>query len=315
MFSSLADGFIQKICGKYLKNFSSENISIGVTGTVTITDIQIRTDELLNFQLPYKPVSIFIGTLYADLPFVSGGNFDIRASDVLVVVEKSDQDLADLHPYVLQRALQMWIGAFYFSLSNTKDLKVAQSVSTGEIEYIQKLIDRLCVTIDNFHFRIEEIFTSHVPVSIGEESVCLGSMVTKLEIRPPSQLELAEVNSSGKQLWNTYSDTRSTSMIHKLTKCSGISLYCTREECIGQVTDKRLNSTFVKNQWFHRDKGCILACMNMTGRFSGAYQRTNLVFGPVTLGISLDGADFNVTDEQISFVSSVAMAFETHINK
>ena len=315
MFSSLADGFIQKVCGKYLKNFSSENISISVTGTVTITDIQIRTDELLHFQLPYKPVSIFIGTLYADLPFVSGGNFDVRASDVLVVVEKNDQNLADLHPYVLQRALQMWIGAFYFSLANTKDLKVVQSVSSGEIEYIQKLIDRLCVTIDSFHFRVEEVFTAHVPSPIGEESVCFGSMVTKLEMRPPTQQELNEVNSSGKPLWNTNGDTRSTSIIHKLTKCLGISIYCAREECIGNIADKQLNRSFVKKNWYKREKGRILDLMNVTTRFSGAYQRTNLVFGPVTLGISLDGADFNVTDEQISFISSIVMAFECHINK
>jgi hypothetical protein len=65
MFSSIAEDFIQKLCGKYLKNFSAENISIGVTGTIIIKDVQVRTDELVNFQLPYKPVRIFIGTLYA----------------------------------------------------------------------------------------------------------------------------------------------------------------------------------------------------------------------------------------------------------
>jgi hypothetical protein len=170
MFSSIAEGYIQKLCGKYLKNFSSENISIGVTGTVTITDIQIRTDELLNFQLPYKPVRIYIGTLYADLPFVSSGNFDIRVSDVLVVVEKCDQDLCDIHPYILQRALQMWIGAFYFSMAHNHDQKIG-GIASSEIEYFQRLIDRLCVTIESFHFRVEEIFTAHIPCPIGEYNV------------------------------------------------------------------------------------------------------------------------------------------------
>ena len=118
MFSSIAEGFIQKLCGKYLKNFSSDNVSIGVTGIITIKDIQVKTDELVDFQLPYKPASIFIGTLYADLPFVSGGNFDVKMSDVLIVVEKRGENLAELHPYEVQRALQMWIGAFYLNLAN-----------------------------------------------------------------------------------------------------------------------------------------------------------------------------------------------------
>ena len=317
MFSSIAEGYIQKICGRYLKNFSSENISIGVTGTVTITDIQVRTEELSNFQLPYRPASISIGSLYADLPFVSGGNFDIRVSDVLVVVEKNDQDLCDLHPHFLQRALQLWIGAFYFNIANSKEHKAtttAQSISSSEIEYIQKLIDRLCITIDSFHFRLEEVFTAHIPSPIGEESMCLGAMVTKLIVRPPLQHELNEII-DGRAVWNTNGDTRATRIINKLLKCTGISLYCTREECLGGVSDVRLNSTFIKQQYWQRDKGKIVGPIELTVRFSGAYQRTNLVFGPLTLSVTLVGSDFSVSDEQISFISTVVVALDTHIHK
>ena len=314
MFSSIAEGFIQKLCGKYLKNFSSDNVSIGVTGIITIKDIQVKTDELVDFQLPYKPASIFIGTLYADLPFVSGGNFDVKMSDVLIVVEKRGENLAELHPYEVQRALQMWIGAFYLNLANLSEMKATQSISSTEIEYIQKLIDRLCVTVDNVHFRMEEMFTAHIPCPIGEDSLCLGTMVSKIELRPPTSTELTE-KKDGKLLWNADGDTRTTRVINKLLKCSNISVYCSREECVAAVSGPQLNTAFVREKAWVRDKGQIVGPVNLTARFSGAYQRTNLVFGPVSLNITLEGLDFHATDEQISFLAGVIVSFETHAHR
>ena len=314
MFSSIAEGFIQKLCGKYLKNFSSENVSIGVTGIITIKDIQVKTDELVDFQLPYKPASIFIGTLYADLPFVSGGNFDVKMSDVLIVVEKRGENLAELHPYEVQRALQMWIGAFYLNLANLSEMKATQSISSTEIEYVQKLIDRLCVTVDNVHFRMEEMFTAHIPCPIGEDSLCLGTMVSKIELRPPTSTELTE-KKDGKYLWNVDGDTRTTRVINKLMKCTNISIYCSREECVAAVSGPQLNTAFVREKAWNRDQGKIVGPVNLTSRFSGAYQRTNLVFGPVSLNITLDGLDFHATDEQISFLAGVIVSFETHAHR
>ena len=125
MFAAVAESFINKYFGRYLKKFDASNIHIGVTGVITISNVQLRTDELVNFQLPYKPVSIFIGTLYADLPFVSGGNFDVRVSDVLVVVEKNHTDLANLHPFVLHKAVQLWIGALYFAIGNADQVRTS----------------------------------------------------------------------------------------------------------------------------------------------------------------------------------------------
>ena len=311
MFSSIAEGYIQKLCGKYLKNFNSDNISIGVTGIITITDVQVKTEELINFQLPYKPASIFIGTLYADLPFVSGGNFDVRLSDVLIVVEKSDENLAELHSHELQSALQVWIGAFYLNLSNLSELKTSQSVSSSEIEYVQKLIDRLCVTIESVHFRMEEMFTAHVPCPIGEDSLCLGVMVGKIELRPPTSQELAKEPS----VWNREGDTYTTRVINKLLKCTNVTIYCAREECLGSVTGAELNTAFVRKHAWHRVKGRVLGPMNLEANFSGAYQRTNLVFGPVTLSVNLEGVDFHFTDEQVTYLAGVVISFETYAHR
>ena len=314
MFSSIAEGFIQRFFGRYLKKFDHNNISIGVTGIITITNVQLRVDELVNFQLPYKPVSIFIGTLYADLPFVSGGNFDVRISDVLVVVENNNTDLSNLHPFVLAKALQLWIGALYFAIGNS-DQRAGQSVSSTEIEYIQRLVDRLCLTIENCHFRMEEVYTAHIPCPLGYESICLGLVISKIEIRPPTSQELSDDRQKDQHVWNTEGDTRNSKVLNKLIKFSKISAYCVREECLGAVPDDQLTLEFVRRHCWHREKGRLVGPLDMTATVSVVYQRANLVFGPINVNVTIDDVDIRITDEQLAYLVSVFVAFETHIHR
>jgi hypothetical protein len=318
MFSSIAESFIQKFCGRYLKNFSSDNISIGVTGTITISNVQLRTEELGNFQLPYRPTKVFIGTLYADLPVVSGGNFDIRISDVLAVVEKNGDSLESLHPFLIQKAVQMWVGAFYFTLANA-EFRTSTGVSSGEIEYAQKLLDRLCVTVENVHLRLEEIFTAHIACPIGKETICLGAVLSKAELRPPTSQEIYQdqqaQEAGGKEcVWNTNS-SRSTLVMNKYFRCDGLSVYCVRDEPLSVVPDEELTAEFCRKHCYHRKVGNVLGPVALTAKFSGAYQRTNLVFGPVALSVDIDGLNFRVNDEQMAYISHILISFETHIHR
>ena len=157
------------------------------------------------------------------------------------------------------------------------------------------------------------MFTAHVPCPIGEDSLCLGTIISKIELRPPTSQELSEV-ADGKPAWNLDGDTKTTRVINKLLKCSNITSYCTREDCISSVTTQ-LTTAFVRERAWHRVRGQVLGPMNLVAKFSGAYQRTNLVFGPVTLSINVDGIDFHITDEQLSFLGGVAVAFETHAHR
>ena len=94
MLNSVAEGLIKKLCGKYLQDFTSENISISLTGTITLSNIQLRVEEFTLHQLPFSPKLLFIGSLYLDIPFITqfvgAGNFDIRLDDVLLVFSKND---------------------------------------------------------------------------------------------------------------------------------------------------------------------------------------------------------------------------------
>jgi hypothetical protein len=150
MFSSIAESLIQRVCGRYLKNFSSANINIGVTGVINLSNIEIRVEELENFQLPYFPARVFLGSVYADLPIVMGGNFDVRISDVLVVFQRNvDSDSQD--PTLLHKALQTWIGAFFFSLAQSSygNSDKPNQISSSEVEYTQKLFERVVLSLRN----------------------------------------------------------------------------------------------------------------------------------------------------------------------
>ena len=91
MLSSIAESFIKRFCGRYLKNFSAENVSISVTGRIILKDIELKCDELTQFQLPYQPVRAFVGKLQVDLPLVPGNNFDITVSNGFILFVKNEQ--------------------------------------------------------------------------------------------------------------------------------------------------------------------------------------------------------------------------------
>ena len=306
----------------------------------------------ISFQLPYKPVHIFIGTLYADLPFITGGNFDIRVSDVLVIIEKNTTDMASLHPFVLAKALQLWIGALYFALGNAES-RVTQNITTTEIEYAQRLIERLCLKIENCHFRVEEMFTAHIPCPIGLESLCLGMYITSIEIRPPNTNEMDitmgnymeqenisnstqnnsqqssywgfnsnsslnssksdSSNSQSKSVWNN--ESKDINALNKVMKCSQLSIYCTREVCLGSVTDDELNLDFVRKYGYHRQQGLLLEPIDVNITFSSVYQKSNLLFGPINITVSIPALNCYINDEQLAFLTNFLVAFETHINR
>ena len=183
MLSSLAESLIQRLCGRYLKNFSSDNVSVSVAGTVSLKNVQLKVEELVTFQLPFKPALAFIGSLHADLPLVPGGNFDIRISDVLVVLERNSDDIMK-DPAIVHKALQMWIGAFYFSFAQLESVK--DGISSSDIEYFMRLFDRLVVSINNVHFRVEDVYTAHIQPPIGRELICLGFIIGQLDLRSPN---------------------------------------------------------------------------------------------------------------------------------
>lgn len=196
--NSLAENLIKRLCGRYLKDFSAANVQIGVTGTITVRDVQVNVEEFKNFQLPVHLVSILLGTMTIDLPILVGSNFDIAISDVIILSDEAvstETDIGLCDEQTIHRALQMWIGAFYFSLAAEGDMKVAvylptsisivhptnalksisaQMVTSSDVDYTFGMLNRFKLTLTNVHFRIEDKFKSHISQQSGETICRLG---------------------------------------------------------------------------------------------------------------------------------------------
>ena len=304
MFSSMVEGVLQRIAGRYLKNFGPQNVSVSVTGTITLTNVQIRTEELINFQLPYKPVRAFIGSLHLDLPLVMSSSFDVRISDVLFVIERNAENIA-LDAATAHKALQMWIGAFYFSLLHAESMK--RDISSSELEYSQRLLERLSVSVQGLHVRIEEVFTAHVPCPIGRELMTLGLIVGKLEFRPPSSQEVSDSDVF------THAPTSAHLVINKLVEAQDLSVYCYREEPLGNIADEDLTLELVRSHCYLRKAGTVFGPVSLSLNFSGTYNKATQVFGPVILHASAGGLDVRANDEQMAFISAMVHLFERNV--
>lgn len=304
MFSSIVEGVLQRVAGKYLKNFGPSNISVSVTGTITLTNVQIRTEELINFQLPYKPVRAFIGTLHLDLPLIMSSTFDVRIADVLLVIERNAETIV-MDAATAHKALQMWIGAFYFSILHSDSMR--KEISSSELEYSQRLLERLSVSIQGLHLCIEEVFTAHVPCPIGRELMTLGLIIGKLEFRPPSGAEI-----SASEVFS-YPQTPAHIVINKLFELENLSVYCYREEPLGHISDDDLTLELVRSHCYLRKSGTIFGPASMSVQFGGTYNRASQVFGPVILHASAGGLDVRVTDEQVAFISAMVHLLERNV--
>ena len=52
MLSYLLEKFVRRLCGRWLRNFSAENLSVSLGGTVSFDDLWLNTSELNLFDFP-----------------------------------------------------------------------------------------------------------------------------------------------------------------------------------------------------------------------------------------------------------------------
>lgn len=301
MLNSFAESFIQRVCGRYLKNFSSKNVEISVTGSILLTDIHVATDELTNFNLPFIAKKIFIGKLQLDIPILPGGNFNIFLSDLLVIATRR-QDSPHEDPTLVHRALQMWISAVYFSLAASYSSKK----TVVDVEYALSMLDRLVINISNAHFRLEENFQSHIPSFSGSDHYAFGVLVNKFQVKTPSKSEI-----QASSVWKK-SNSKHNIVANKLIQCNGWSVYCSRSDPLADIDDTKLTIQFVRSLHFHREN-CIISPFDISIRLCASYHVLHQVFSPVEVDIEFSSFMVSVNDEQISFLRSWIQVFHDHV--
>jgi hypothetical protein len=187
MIASYIEARIRKFCGRYIKNFNSDNLSLSVGGLLNLSNLELDVNELNRFPLLFKPIFAFIGSVEIDFPIVLGGKLDISISNILLVLKR--EELQDFDPSTVHNALQVWISSLYLYLAQSES-NTKSNLSASKVDYTQKWLEITSISISNVHVQIEENFTSHI-LSQGEnERMCLGLTLSKIEFRSPNSKEL-----------------------------------------------------------------------------------------------------------------------------
>ena len=141
MIQKAIEGWVERVCGRYLKRFDLE---VSVTGRIILKDVELRVDEFRNLVLPYTPVFAYIHRVTLDLPILLSSNFLLTVQDALLICERSNE-LSEVEPVKAHKALQMMISIVYLGLTNSmrSDSNEYGNVSGVELEYGFKSTDRL----------------------------------------------------------------------------------------------------------------------------------------------------------------------------
>ena len=66
MLSQLIERFVKRLCGRWLRGFDGSQVNVSLGGTVTLEDLDLKTEELRALLLPYEPVSASVRRLRLD---------------------------------------------------------------------------------------------------------------------------------------------------------------------------------------------------------------------------------------------------------
>ncbi|KAH8066537.1 vacuolar sorting-associated protein 13 [Aureococcus anophagefferens] len=93
MLSYLLEKFVRRLCGRWLRNFSAENLSVSLGGTVSFDDLWLNTSELNKMMLPFEPVAAHAAKLRLELPLNLSGAVTLTVDDVDIYLRSADYDV------------------------------------------------------------------------------------------------------------------------------------------------------------------------------------------------------------------------------
>lgn len=249
MISSLVEGWIKKFCGKFIRDFDSSKVNVTLTGTIELHKIELRTEEFRSYNLPYYPAFVYIDKLSLDLPVLLSTQFSFMAKDALIIVQKG-ADVSELDAFTAQKTLQIILGVCYLNLTTAMRAMDGGNggVSAVELEYGFKSSDRLSLTLENVHFRIEEDdYSSYFPFKkdprsssidsdgqgdIFKKPTVLGFIIDKVCLQPPTSEDISEDSVQKEEsVWSddSYAIRDRSISVNKILRIDGLSVYCGKE--------------------------------------------------------------------------------------
>jgi hypothetical protein len=219
MLTSFIEARIREICGRYIKDFRSDSLTLTVGGLLTLSDIEINADELDRLPILYKPSFAYVGSVEVQIPLVIGSKIEARVSDVILMVSKGDEEAAT--PSEVHQALQTLISMMYIYFFNTEGASQS-NIPSSKVKDLQVWLDVLSVSISNVHVRVEDNCKTHIPCNAEKDSMCTGLLLSRLEVLSPTAAESSvdpfytQLASSGKSMHSMITIQKAVKVLHSL---------------------------------------------------------------------------------------------------
>jgi hypothetical protein len=218
MFASIAEQYVNRYAGRFLTHFNAEHQFQLSLNTIKLKHLDINVQELQRIRSSYQLKKCFIGEVSVDLSFlIFGGKLEVTVSDVVVVVERqhsgtnhgtyedagtgvSAEDGGEEVAMAMD-TLQTVITLMYYSLQRKQrqlngDVDDMNDLGSGlpsltsqNIVSLQRVLEKISLTLNRLHVRVEEDFASHVK-NIEFDSMVGAFLVEKLQVRSAVQQDL-----------------------------------------------------------------------------------------------------------------------------
>ncbi|XP_052241928.1 intermembrane lipid transfer protein VPS13A-like isoform X2 [Dreissena polymorpha] len=214
MFEGVVSYLINRFLGKYVQGLDSSNLRVGIfSGDVELKDLQLRTEALVELNLPIEVKAGYIGYMKVDIPWTSlfSCSVTVLVEDVYVLagpVTDRGYDLA--RETALQNAVKREI-----LLSLTPTGTPAAPTNGEDPGFLEKLytyvLNNIQVSVGRIHVRYEDTVTNpDHPFACGVMLKHISAYTTDMHWQPAQMdnaatvihklLEMRELS----VYWNTY---------------------------------------------------------------------------------------------------------------
>ena len=175
MLSQLIERFIKRLCGRWLRGFDGSQVNVSLGGTVTLEDLDLKTEELRALLLPYEPVSASVRRLRLEIdPLSSSLRVDVENVDVALTA-RSAFDAADARDAV-ERAVHLYFTTYLRppKQSNTNDAGAAA---------LRDLLKSSELTLRRLHVRVTQSLALRALGDGRGQPVRAGFFLETLDVR------------------------------------------------------------------------------------------------------------------------------------
>ncbi|XP_071819504.1 intermembrane lipid transfer protein VPS13A-like isoform X2 [Apostichopus japonicus] len=221
-------GILNKYLAKYIKNLDSSNLDVGLlSGSVELTDLELKPEALAEFDVPLEVKASHIGRIYADIQWTGlfSNPLVVEVEDVFILVTP----LID-QPYneEKQKAFNLARKRLLLESVDTKR-KRSDPADADDLSFIERLtvtiVNNIQVNVSKIHIRYEDSYSN------PGHTLAAGVMLDSLSAQTTDEN------------WTITQLDASATVMHKLAQLSGVSAY------LNPTVDQKVKSYVNSNVW------------------------------------------------------------------